>query len=257
MIDTIHVLTSRDLPRLLDDGGSGNWVLDPTRARQCRYLVCSWNRLGEHARLGNDLDHKEGFLVATIGGIVPSNEPGRRLIQFDSYAEIRIPNLWPGLRNPITYTSLGHLKINPAELTFTRISRKAAAPIFAPSTSMEPNDGSPDDAINPELAQRLNCCSSLARVVGVRALQWTGEGSSSADHVRDPHDQPLRITRIAPGIEKLCSHCGDRGFFILADADGRVEIACELHVRPVQHFLSAGAFVTRAEPFQQWIPQGV
>ena len=253
MIDTIHVLTSRDLPRLLDDGGSGNWKLDPTRARHCRYLVCSWNRLGEYARLANDLDHKEGFLVATIAGIVPSNEPGRRLIQFDTYAEIRTPNLWPGLRNPVTYTSLDALNIDPEILAFTSISLEATVLWLPSSPSMEPDDAVPAVTIGADLAQRLNCCSSLARVVGVRALQWKPEGSSSADHVLDAQDQPLRITRIAAGIEKLCSYCGDRGLFILADDDGRVEVACELHVRPVQHYLSAGAYVLRAEPFQQWI----
>jgi len=59
-------------------------------------------------------------LVGKINDVVPSPEnPERWLIQFSEYAEISVPNVWgKGWRNPVRYTTLEDLGINPAHLEF-------------------------------------------------------------------------------------------------------------------------------------------
>lgn len=121
MDDTaIAVFTNRGRDRLLAEGGSQAWALDPARAAMCDYLVCIQNR---HADGWGQPTHKHrhAFLVAKIAGIVPSKEtPGRFMILFTEYASIDIPikEKW---RNPVRYTDLAALGIDPAELKFSRV----------------------------------------------------------------------------------------------------------------------------------------
>jgi hypothetical protein len=59
------VFTSRGFTTILNEGGSQAWVLDPRRARNCAYLVCTQNR---HDReWGSPEDpHGAAFLVGKI-----------------------------------------------------------------------------------------------------------------------------------------------------------------------------------------------
>lgn len=55
-----------------------------------------------------------GFLLGRISGTKEAPEnPGRRIIQLSEYADIDIPNGWTGQQNPIRYTSLSELGIDP------------------------------------------------------------------------------------------------------------------------------------------------
>jgi hypothetical protein len=59
------------------------------------------------------------FLVGIINNVVPSAEnPARFLIRISEYAEVDIPKVWGGWRNPVKYTDLGSLGIDPASLKF-------------------------------------------------------------------------------------------------------------------------------------------
>ena len=41
--DTVIVFTARSPARIVREGGSQAWVLNPDRARQCTWLVCTQN----------------------------------------------------------------------------------------------------------------------------------------------------------------------------------------------------------------------
>ena len=116
----IAVFTNRGRERLLSEGGSQSWALDPTRAVKCTYVVCIQNRTSQEWGAPTH-DHRHAFLVGKIAGVSPSREtPGRFLIHFEQFADIDKPieEKW---RNPVRYTSLGELGIDPATLTFKRV----------------------------------------------------------------------------------------------------------------------------------------
>ena len=118
--DTVAVLTARSPQRIVREGGSQAWKLDPVRAKSCTYLVCAQNK--HHA----DLDfsdatqpHGTGFLVGRISRLSPADEvPDRWMIEVDRYALIDRPQLWKGWRNPVRYTNLADLGIELEDLTF-------------------------------------------------------------------------------------------------------------------------------------------
>lgn len=104
----VVVFTNRGLGRLLEEGGSQAWKLDPERVRKLSYIVCVQNRNdGDWGQPTND--QGEGFLVGKISGVeVNTDDPSnkRYIIRFDQYAKISVPDMWEklgGLRNPIRY----------------------------------------------------------------------------------------------------------------------------------------------------------
>jgi hypothetical protein len=104
----VVVFTNRGVGRLLDEGGSQAWKLDPDRVRKLTYLVCVQNRNdGDWGRPTHE--QGEGFLIGKISSVEksPESETGHRyIIKFDEYAEISVPKLWEklgGLRNPVHY----------------------------------------------------------------------------------------------------------------------------------------------------------
>ena len=115
----ILVFTSRTIERMEAEGRSQGWVLDATRARTYPYLVCSWNPTGEFAKANTGLEHGEAFLVAPITSVEPSPEsPGRYILRFTQFARVKVPNVWNGKRNPVNYTTLNELGIDPDGLRF-------------------------------------------------------------------------------------------------------------------------------------------
>ena len=124
----IAVFTGKSVERLLQDGGSGSWVLNPKNARPHRYVVCVRNQHGTHA--GGEEAHGSAFLVGTISGFDRlGSEKGveRWRIQFDRYALIDRPDVWNNRRNPVRYTTLGELGIDPTELDFQPAPAPAGA----------------------------------------------------------------------------------------------------------------------------------
>lgn len=106
----IVVFTNRGVGRLLEEGGSQRWKLDPERVRKLTYILCVQNRNdGEWGR--PTARQGEGFLVGKISTVEPSNEDGtegRYIIKFEEYAEVSVPDLWEklgGLRNPVHYVN--------------------------------------------------------------------------------------------------------------------------------------------------------
>lgn len=114
----IAVFTGRTVERMLSEGGSSAWTLDPRHAGRCEYVVCARNSRAEFTRPGPE-KHGAAFLIARIAGIVPAPDPkeeGRFLIAFGEYALLLVEDAWKGWRNPVRYTSLEELGIDPTAL---------------------------------------------------------------------------------------------------------------------------------------------
>jgi hypothetical protein len=119
MPTAIVTFTARSKEDIISSAGSQAWVLDRAHARQQAYLVCTRNAYSESTE--GDEPHGSAFLVGKISDIVPATDPddaGRWLIKFSEYALVDIPDAWPGLRNPVHYTTLEKLGIDPAALEF-------------------------------------------------------------------------------------------------------------------------------------------
>lgn len=124
--DTICVLTARGIEKILEDEGSQSWVLDSTRASKCGYVVCVQNCVPDdwgHA----SAPHHSAFLVGRLQNVVRSTEDEREnrwLLKFSEYAEIDIPNSWPGYRNPVMYTTLKEFGIDINSLNFQPVPKQ-------------------------------------------------------------------------------------------------------------------------------------
>jgi hypothetical protein len=119
--NAVCVLTARGIERILAEGGSQAWVLDAKRARGCEYVICVQNRGFEDDWGKVSAPHHTAFLVGRLKDVVRSPEEGcenRWLLTFSEYAEIDVPNAWPGNRNPVLYMSLEELGLTADELEF-------------------------------------------------------------------------------------------------------------------------------------------
>lgn len=105
--DTIVVFTARSPDRIIREGGSQAWVLNPARAKRAKWLVCTQNRHHPDHEFSDATEpHGTAFLIGKISGIVPSLEtPDRWMIDISEFARISMPSIWHG-RNPVRYTHL-------------------------------------------------------------------------------------------------------------------------------------------------------
>ena len=135
MTDTIVLFTAKSTERILREGGTSSWRLDRGNARRCTYAVCVRNA---HSSWGDGMEnHHAGFLIGKVADVVPtsptpenSESPkDRYLIQFSKFARIDVPNAWPrGYRNPVRYSSLQELGIDPAHLKWETMPEPTDAP---------------------------------------------------------------------------------------------------------------------------------
>src|SRR5688500_13198667 len=97
--DTIVVFTARPLHRILEEGGTQAWKVNPVRARQFTWVVCTRNR--HHSDLayseGERQQHGAAFLIGRIANVLPPNDgtnpnEGRYLVAISEYAELDVPN---------------------------------------------------------------------------------------------------------------------------------------------------------------------
>lgn len=140
--DAIVVFTARSPERIVREGGSQSWVLNAARAKNCRWLVCTQNRHNPDHEFSDATEaHGAGFLVGKVSAIRPSQEPGdedRWQVAISQFARIEMPDLWDHGRNPVRYTSLAELGIDPATLKWEAMAEgKAPSPSatmpFAPA----------------------------------------------------------------------------------------------------------------------------
>lgn len=115
--DAIALFTRKSVETILDDGGTQSWVLDRANARHCRYVVLCRNTHSERSE--GDEPHGAGFMIGRIADVVPSTEnPERWKILFSEYSVVSMPSLWGGWRNPVRYTTMEDLGIDPNSLDF-------------------------------------------------------------------------------------------------------------------------------------------
>jgi len=121
--DTIVVFTARSPERIIHEGGSQAWVLNPTRARQCTWLVCTQNQHNENHEFSDATEpHGTAFLIGRISSIRKAPEDGadsdRWQVAISDFARINLPDAWDHGRNPVRYTSLSGLGISPETIEF-------------------------------------------------------------------------------------------------------------------------------------------
>jgi len=130
--EVMAVLTQDTIEKILKDGGSGNWVLDPKRANAFKYLVCCrklrWDNRSEN------IPNRAPFLVGAIKGFTEhkAGEEGRGqkryFIEFSSYALVanpKPPKEERDWRNPIAYRTFQDLDIDPTTLEFKSLPEPA------------------------------------------------------------------------------------------------------------------------------------
>ena len=122
MNTALQTFTENSLEDILDRGGDYDWVLDQDRAKKCQYLVCCSSQ---------GANRKSSFLVGKISGAeftyAGEKSQNRYLVAISEYALINIPDSWPGNQNPVRYTSLEDLGIDPARLIFEKVSKPVSA----------------------------------------------------------------------------------------------------------------------------------
>jgi hypothetical protein len=133
----IAVFTADSRKYILEVGGSAAWVVAEKQARRREYLVCVRN-----AREVNFHDHEPhgtAFLVGRISGLTPHgyDKKGmpRWIIKISEYALVDYPEKWGEWRNPVKYTTLEELGIDPKDLTFKPMP--APTKVLTPQPSSE------------------------------------------------------------------------------------------------------------------------
>ena len=130
--DTIVVFTARSPERIVREGGSQAWVLNPARAKNCTWLVCTQNRHNPDHEFSDATEpHGSAFLLGKISAIRKPQEErdaNRWLIAISGFARISVPDLWDHRRNPVRYASLDELGVNLDEVRFEPMPQDAEAP---------------------------------------------------------------------------------------------------------------------------------
>jgi hypothetical protein len=139
-ISTVHtaiaVFTGKSTDHIITDKGSQSWVLDRNNALHCEYLVCC--RSGINWVEGPE-PQGSAFLVGRISDVVPSTEiEGRWLIKISAFARVSIPSVWQGWRNPVRYTDLASLGVDPNTLTFESMPKPVTAVQQVPASETKP-----------------------------------------------------------------------------------------------------------------------
>lgn len=116
----IAVFTANSRAEILEVGGSASWVVAEKQARRREFLVCIRN--------ARDVDfhdheaHGTAFLIGRISGLKPYgyDKKGmqRWIIEISDYAHTDYPEKWGEWRNPVKYTTLEELGIDPTKLKF-------------------------------------------------------------------------------------------------------------------------------------------
>lgn len=112
MENTILTFTTHDLPFIQTHGCDESWVLNTARAGTCQYLVCCHS---QGASKGS------AFCIGLISRLRPvptKTGKERYAIHISAYAQVDIPGVWQGWRNPVRYTALTALDIDPEALQF-------------------------------------------------------------------------------------------------------------------------------------------
>ena len=120
--NAVVVFTARSPERIVNEGGSQAWILNPARAKQCTYLVCTQNRHNPDHEFSDATElHGSAFLIGKVSAIRKSQTQGdehRWMIAISEFARIDVPEAWEHWRNPVRYMSLDQLGISLDSIEF-------------------------------------------------------------------------------------------------------------------------------------------
>jgi len=115
MDKAIIVFTAKSIDRILQEGGTSSWRLNRLNARKCDYAICTRNANADWVE-GSE-EHHSAFIIGKVKDVVPCPiTEDRFLILFDEFALVNIPDVWKEDRNPLRYSSLEEIGIDPAKL---------------------------------------------------------------------------------------------------------------------------------------------
>ena len=116
----IAVFTANSRDEILAVGGSAAWVVAEKQARRREFLVCIRN--ARDVDFHDHEPHGTAFLVGRISGLEPHGHDKkgmqRWIIKISEYAVVDYPEKWGEWRNPVKYTTLEELGIDPKKLKF-------------------------------------------------------------------------------------------------------------------------------------------
>lgn len=136
--EVVVVFTAKSVERILAEGGTSSWRLDRNHARQCDYAVCTRNAHADWVE-GNE-PHHTAFMVGKVKDVVPSGDNGRHLMQFSEYAIVNVPDAWNGGRNPVSYSSMADLGIDPSQLDWQPMPEGPSGSERLPTAPLGPSD---------------------------------------------------------------------------------------------------------------------
>jgi hypothetical protein len=126
------VFTSEPVETILNQGGTGDWVVSRKKAGTCKYVVCC--RKTDWINRKEGIAHRTAFLVGVIADLhkKPDSENQRGqahfLIEISEYATIERLETWDKeTRNPVSYKILGELGIDVRGLKFKPMPPPAPA----------------------------------------------------------------------------------------------------------------------------------
>jgi len=138
----IVVFTSETVETVLNQGGTGGWVLSPKTAGSCKYVVCCRNPAWNNRKEG--IARRAAFLIGLIAGLQkkPDSENDRGqprfLIEMYEYATFERAEVWnQKARNPVSYKTLKELGIDLRGLKFKPM------PVPAPFAKLGGAGGAP------------------------------------------------------------------------------------------------------------------
>lgn len=118
--------TCRGRDRILKDGGSGDWTINPGRALDyVEYVVCCQNL--NPKRKGDDWGeashkHGEAFIVGRVKDVVQvKTEPQKKKryrFMFSEFATVEVEKMWGKERFPVRYLHESDLPFEISELKF-------------------------------------------------------------------------------------------------------------------------------------------
>jgi hypothetical protein len=134
----IVVFTSETVEKILNQGGTGDWVLSPKKAGSRKYVVCCRKPAWDNKKEG--IPGRAAFLIGLIAGLhkQPDSENDRGqprfLIELSEYATLERAEVWKKGRNPVSYKTLKELGIDLRGLKFK--------PMPTPAPSAKPGSTS-------------------------------------------------------------------------------------------------------------------
>jgi hypothetical protein len=120
----LMVLDSKSVETHMRDTGSRSWRLQRDHAERCEYVVCVRNAKAPDVQ-GRE-PHRSAYLIARIRDVILANPDDttddRYLVRFNEFARLNQPDAWPiGIRNPVHYSTLEELGIDPATLRWEQM----------------------------------------------------------------------------------------------------------------------------------------